>query len=203
MFAYCENDPINRFDDDGLLSLPNWAKVAIGAATTVAAVGLTIASGAALLPVLAGVAISTAIGGAVGYASGGTQGLKDGLANGFMWGGISAFAGSFLNYARIKAATTGTPNSIGKAGERMAGIDPSAKTKIQVNGRTRIPDGLSNTTLTEVKNAKYVSNTQQLRDFATYAKTGGRNLDLVLYVRPTTKVSQTVLNAGWKIKTLW
>ena len=32
LFAYCMNDPVNRFDVDGNWSLPNWAKIAIGAA---------------------------------------------------------------------------------------------------------------------------------------------------------------------------
>ena len=100
-----------------------------------------------------------------------------------------------------KIATSGTPNSIGKMGEQLAGIDPRAKTSILVNGRTRIPDALTPTTLIEVKNVKYISNTLQLRDFATYAKATGRSH--VLYVRPTTKVAKTVRDAGWDIKYLW
>lgn len=50
---------------------------------------------------------------------------------------------------------------------------------------------------------KYVSNTQQLRDFETYATTDGRNLRMVLYVRPNTRIAKTVINAGWNIKNLW
>ena len=57
------------------------------------------------------------------------------------------------------------------------------------------------TGLTEVKSVKYISNTQQLRDFADYANATGRSLEL--YVRPTTKVAQTVIDAGWDIKYLW
>ena len=100
-----------------------------------------------------------------------------------------------------KMATTGSPNSIGKIGEQLAGINPKAKTSIQVNGRTRIPDALTDSTLTEVKNVKYISNTSQLKDFATFAKNTGRTMDL--YVRPTTKVAKTVIDAGWNIKYLW
>ena len=59
----------------------------------------------------------------------------------------------------------------------------------------------SETGLTEVKNIKYISNTQQLRDFADYANATGRSLEL--YVRPTTKVAQTVIDVGWDIKYLW
>ena len=47
LFAYCMNNPVNRFDVDGNWSLPNWAKVAIGAVATVAAVAVTVATGGA------------------------------------------------------------------------------------------------------------------------------------------------------------
>ena len=98
-------------------------------------------------------------------------------------------------------ATTGTPNEIGKYGERLAGIDPRAKVRIEVDGRTRIPDALTDDALIEVKNVKYISNTAQLRDFATYANDTGRKLEL--YVRPNTKVAHTVIDAGWHINYLW
>ena len=100
-----------------------------------------------------------------------------------------------------KIATTGTPNKIGKVGESLAGINTKAKQRININGRVRIPDAMTNTTLTEVKNVKYISNTQQLKDFADYARLS--NLNLILYVRPTTKISNTVLDAGWAIRKLW
>lgn len=90
---------------------------------------------------------------------------------------------------------------MGQVGERMAGIGQSAKQSIQINGRTRIPDALTDTTLIEVKNVKYISNTQQLRDFAAYANATGRSLQL--WVRPTAKVDKTVIQAGWNISTLW
>ena len=48
---------------------------------------------------------------------------------------------------------------------------------------------------------KYISNTQQLKDFADYAKSTNR--EYILYVRPSTVIAQTVKNAGWKIKFLW
>ena len=98
-------------------------------------------------------------------------------------------------------ATAGTPYEIGRAGEDLAGIDQNAKTSIEINGRTRIPDNLSETALTEVKNVKYISNTLQLRDYADYAHANG--LSLELYVRPTTRIAKTVINAGWNIHTLW
>jgi len=67
------------------------------------------------------------------------------------------------------------------------------KTKIAINGRNRIPDGLNGTTLTEVKNVANMSYTRQLRDFADYA--GQNGLVYELYVRPTTKLSGPLLEA--------
>ena len=56
---------------------------------------------------------------------------------------------------------------------------------------------MKNEILKEVKNVKYISNTQQLKDFADYAKLLNYSLELV--VRTTTKVAATVKEAGWKI----
>ena len=208
LFTYCLNNPVNRTDENGNLSLPNWAKVAIGAVALAGAVALTVATGGGAAAVAVGVAkvvgsvaLSTAVSAGVGYLQNGKQGAIDGACNGFMFGSLSALGGAAFKYVKVRSATTGSPNSMGQAGERMAGIDQSAKQSIQVNGRTRIPDALTETTLTEVKNVKYISNTQQLRDFATYANATGRSLEL--WVRPTTRVARTVVDAGWHINTLW
>ena len=48
---------------------------------------------------------------------------------------------------------------------------------------------------------KYISNTQQLRDYADYAKNVG--LSLELYVRPDTYVTPSVKATGWNIIPLW
>ncbi|HWO22671.1 MAG TPA: toxin TcdB middle/N-terminal domain-containing protein [Kofleriaceae bacterium] len=77
----------------------------------------------------------------------------------------------------------------GQAGEAavrsVANIGP--KVSIRVAGRTRIPDGLTSSVLSEVKNVSSLSYTQQLRDFATYARQNGLRFDL--WVRPTTQLS--------------
>ena len=199
---------MNRFDDNGSWSLPNSAKLVIGAVALAAAIALTVVTGGGaaavavgVVKIVASVAVSTAISAGTGYLQNGKQGAIDGACNGFMFGSLSACGGAALKFAKVRAATTGSPNSIGKAGEKMAGIDPSAKQKITINGRTRIPDALTDTVLTEVKNVKYISNTSQLKDFAQFAGSTGRTLEL--YVRPTTKVAKTVLEAGWNIKYLW
>lgn len=67
----------------------------------------------------------------------------------------------------------------------MAEIGP--KVSIGVAGRVRIPDGLTSTVLTEVKNVGSLSYTQQLRDFAAHAGANGLRFDL--WVRPTTRLS--------------
>ena len=158
LFTYCLNNPVNRTDENGNLSLPNWAKVAIGAVALAGAVALTVATGGGAAAVAVGVAkvvgsvaLSTAVSAGVGYLQNGKQGAIDGACNGFMFGSLSALGGAAFKYVKVRSATTGSPNSMGQAGERMAGIDQSAKQSIQVNGRTRIPDALTETTLTEVK----------------------------------------------------
>ena len=124
LFAYCLNNPVNRFDDEGTFSLPNWAKVVIGAVATVAAVGITVATGGAAAPLLIGVAASTLSGAAIGYATGGKQGMIDGAADGFMWGGIGALASSAVSAVKaVKTAKQGVA-----IGEKMAArVEPYAK----------------------------------------------------------------------------
>lgn len=100
-----------------------------------------------------------------------------------------------------KVITVGNSNKLGKMGEAFVGINQHAKKSIRINGRVRIPDALERDSLTEVKNVKYISNTKQLRDFADYAKLTNRRLKL--YVRPTTRVAKTVLDAGWEINRIW
>ena len=137
LFAYCMNNPVNRFDVDGNWSLPNWAKVVVGAVAMVAAVAVTVATGGAAAPVLIGVAASTIGGAASGaiqhrVATGSWEGAGkaalDGAADGFMAGGLCALGGSVIGGAArtIKNARSGI--TIGKMGQfdRVAEI---AKTR--------------------------------------------------------------------------
>ena len=96
---------------------------------------------------------------------------------------------------RLIWAARATPNAIGKAGEAAvrAAVDIGPKVPIQVAGRTRIPDGLTNTVLSEVKNVQSLSYTQQLRDFASFAQQTGRQFHL--YVRPNTQLSGPLTEA--------
>jgi hypothetical protein len=89
-------------------------------------------------------------------------------------------------------SSTATARSLGIAGERAVGIT-GPKTAINVAGRTRIPDAMTRTTLTEVKNVKSLSFTRQLRDFHSFSQQTGR--DFILYTRPNTTLSGPLQNA--------
>ena len=68
-----------------------------------------------------------------------------------------------------------TARSLGVAGERAVGV--GSKTRIPSLSGTakyRIPDGLTSTTLIEVKNVGNQSYTRQLRDFYMYSQQTGR-----------------------------
>ena len=125
LFAYCLNNPVNRFDVNGNWSMPNWAKVTLGAVATVGAVTITVATGGAAAPVLIGVAASTLGGAAVGSVKhrvttgswkGAGQAALDGAADGFMTGGFCALGGSVVGGAvrTIRNAKSGI--TIGKMG---------------------------------------------------------------------------------------
>ena len=108
LFNYCMNDPVNRRDEAGSWSLPNWAKVAIGAALIVgAAVVATVATGGvacfaygAAIGAAKG-AVSGAIGGAISGAiesriatgswDGALEAAIDGAADGFLGSAIGGF----------------------------------------------------------------------------------------------------------------
>lgn len=64
---------------------------------------------------------------------------------------------------------------------------------IQMNGRARKPDGLTEDTLSEVKNVGKLSFTRQLRDYLAYAMEKG--LSFNLYTRPNTKLSNPLRDA--------
>ena len=94
------------------------------------------------------------------------------------------------------------PVRIGQAGERAvrAANDIGPKVRIEINGRGRVPDGLTDSVLSEVKNVQRLSFTRQLRDFADFAHQTGRRFDL--FVRPNTRLSgplQEAISPGKRI----
>ena len=59
--------------------------------------------------------------------------------------------------------------------------------------RMRFPDGMTRTTMSEIKNVQSLSYTRQLRDYAAFARSTGRRFDL--YVRPSTMLSGPLVDA--------
>ncbi len=77
---------------------------------------------------------------------------------------------------------------VGKAGEDAAGIvGPKSRIRIPGTDRYRVPERITPTTITEVKNVRRLSYTQQLRDLVNAAEVTGR--DFELFIRETTEVS--------------
>lgn len=78
---------------------------------------------------------------------------------------------------------------VGSEGESIVRetYDIGEKTAVRIDGQLRIPDGLTKTTISEVKNVSSLSYTQQLRDYAAFARQN--NLRFDLYVRDSTKLS--------------
>lgn len=107
-------------------------------------------------------------------------------------GEVGSLTSLGLEAGGAKAAQlTGTAlaRQLGVEGEQAvrAFADIGPKEAIRVGGRTRIPDGLTATTLSEVKNVQKLGYSRQLRDYATYANATGRRFDL--YVRHSTELS--------------
>lgn len=101
----------------------------------------------------------------------------------------------------LLAARGGTTaaRQIGRAGEAAvrAAHDIGPSRAITIGGRTRIPDGLTSTTLSEVKNVQSLSYTSQLRDYAAFAQQQGLSFDL--YVRQGAQLSgplQQAISSG-------
>jgi hypothetical protein len=88
------------------------------------------------------------------------------------------------------------PVRLGQAGEDAVrgAYNIGDKVPIRVAGRGRIPDGLTPTTLSEVKNVGSLSYTSQLRDFVSYARQTNRRVDL--YVSPETRLSKPLAEAS-------
>jgi Restriction endonuclease fold toxin 7 len=88
------------------------------------------------------------------------------------------------------AAGVAASRQTGIIGEQIAGITPALKVRIPSMSGTanyRIPDALTATTLTEVKNVATLSYTHQIDDFLQYAQSQGMTFNLV--VRSNTTLS--------------
>ena len=193
LYAYCDNNPVVRTDYDGMfwdvvfdvVSLAlSIAEVAYDPSNVWAWIGLA-GDVIDLLPVITGVGETIDL-------------IRLGRFGGNVLGAVDDVYDAQKSAKVVKKSSS---NLIGRLGELYAGVSSKGKTKIRINGRNRIPDILTEDVLGEVKNVRYVCNTLQLRDYAEYAKSTNRALEL--YVRPTTKIAKTIKEAGWEIKKLW
>lgn len=83
---------------------------------------------------------------------------------------------------------------VGKEGEAAVGlIGPKKGIRIPGANNLRFPDGLTQTTLSEVKNVAKQGYTKQIKDYVAFSKANGLTFDL--YVRPSTKISSQLNRA--------
>ena len=191
LFAYCMNNPVNRFDVNGNWSLPNWAKVAIGA---VAIAGLAVATvctggaagviaGAALTGAISG-GISGAVSGAVsGAIENGWQGALDGACTGFMTGtligGATGAATSGLSMA------TGAVKVVGSA-QKTGTILHKAASNIEAGKMALNPVKYSKITLNRALNTAGLSG-RRMPDVIGIARNGSSKLIEVVSKSQTVK----------------
>ncbi|QTK46671.1 putative toxin [Xanthomonas euvesicatoria] len=76
---------------------------------------------------------------------------------------------------------------MGELGVRLV-ADIGEKAAVLVNGRIRIPDGIIKGAVSEVKNVKSQDFTKQLRGYAQFAQSNGREFNL--YIRSGTKLGK-------------
>jgi len=143
---------------------------------------------------------ATSFGQAVAVVSGGSGGSSPDLNFAPADGG-SAMPTTFDFAPTLPGATVNTSNSnqtdnnaqspyeVGQEGMNSAGISQNTKRIPSASGtkKYRIPDGLTSTTISEVKNVAKQSLTTQLLDYLDYAVKN--KLNFTLYIRPTTELS--------------
>jgi RHS repeat-associated protein len=201
-YSYARNNPILYNDPTGqsFESVLSWANAHTGIGQTVD--NSTTYNYMVAHPVQGGAAVGVGSGLVV-------AGFSYLLSEGYTGLGISVSAATTLGTAGTSACAAecdkvspGAQQSfqaIGKIGETLSGLEKNTTRIPSLSGTAnyRIPDGLTNTVLSEVKNVGQLSFTNQLRDFASYAQSNGLNFNL--YVRPTTQLSgplQQAINEG-------
>lgn len=105
---------------------------------------------------------------------------------------------NLVSIARAGATNIERSVARGALGESMAGINSTGKKAISVGGSEFIPDALSSTSLTEVKNVARirVRDARQIAAEATYASENSLNMSL--HVRPGADLSriQNLIDEG-------
>ena len=107
LFSYCVNNPVNRFDENGNWSMPNWAKVAIGVGVIAAAAVVTVATGGAAAGTLVAAVHCAAQGALVGAVTQGALGAVTGGISGAVMHRMSTGSWTGAANAAIDGAATG------------------------------------------------------------------------------------------------
>lgn len=117
----------------------------------------------------------------VSIVTGGTYGI--------IRGGIRTLRGP------VTKGTGNAARTLGRQGEEAVGIVKNTKHIKSLTGTAsyRVPDGLTDTAIIEVKNVSKLSYTNQLRDYVAWAKHKGLRFEL--YVRESTQLSKPLQEA--------
>ena len=180
LFAYCLNNPVNRTDAEGNWSLPNWAKVAIGAVAIAGLAVVTACTGGAV-GVIAGAALTSAISGGIsgavlgavlGAIENGWHGALDGTCTGFMTGtligGITGAATAGISMA------TGAVKVVGSA-QKTGTILHKAASNIEAGKMALNPIKYSKITLNRSLNTAGLSG-RRMPDVIGIARNGSSKL---------------------------
>jgi len=194
-YQYCGGDPVNAVDPDGQFA---WAAAG-------AVVGGLVGGGVAYWKAKKAGKTGWELAALVGL------GVVDGAVTGAGLGGLAKFAVKSVGKLALKrlakremasisediARSSGRGmsagqrirlnNAVGRVGEAQRGIQAQGKRAIRVADRIRYPDRITRTTVEEIKNAKRLSYTRQLRDYQQWASMNNRKL--VVHVRRNTELS--------------
>jgi hypothetical protein len=104
--------------------------------------------------------------------------------------------------ARSARALSMRAVQMGKRGEAyvraLRDIGPKPSKAIPMRRGDRIPDGITDGVLSEVKNVGHLSYTKQLRDYAEFAQQTNRRFDLYVRMGTNTTISGPLAEAAQK-----
>ena len=193
-FAYCENNPVNMTDPNGLIAMSTC--------------------------VIIGIVAGAVIGGSVGYALASKNGytVKNGwkfwqyICGGIIIGGVAGgilgyVGGAYFGASGIKAGSLASKikmskiRKLGKVGEKLSKIKKNTQRIESINktAKYRIPDILDKKLkiIGDVKYVKKLSYTKQLKDYVAYAEKYGYTVQL--FLKPDTiltKPLKAAVDAG-------